>query len=231
MSSNDTVKDTARPRFYMQAIENKAQSAVEGRPIFDEREMVEVIVPGDKLTRYVGFVTDAERDRWPEIYAAFKRGEARAAMGTPLEHWPIVTTGRVAELKALNILSVEELANVPDSSLPRLGFNARELREQARTYIATAKGGADQAKMAADNARLSDTVAKLQEQMARLLNNVPQPTTSANDEVDEQRNIETLSDGELKAYIKRETGEPVRGNPSRDKLLARANELATDRAA
>lgn len=212
-------QDTARPRFYREAVQNHAASEKEGRPIFEDREMVEVIVPGDRLSTFVGYVEDRHRERWPDAYAAFKRGEQRAAHGTPLEHWPILTTARVAELKAMNILSVEELANVTDNVVVTLGMGARELREQARSFIDAARGGAASAAAAAENERLKEQMEALQKQVALLMAGAvaPEPQT---------KDLEDCSDAELKDFIKRETGEPVRGNPSRDTLLSRAAELA-----
>ena len=215
-------QDTARPRFYREAVQNHAASEKEGRPIFDDREMVEIIVPGDRLSTFVGYVDDRHRERWPDAYAAFKRGEQRAAAGTPLEHWPILTTARVAELKAMNILSVEELANVTDNVVVKLGMGARELREQARTFIDAARGGAASAAAAAENERLKEQMAMLQQQVAQLMAGAVQPPQS--------KALEDCSDAELKEFIKRETGEPVRGNPSRDTLLSRAAELAKEAA-
>lgn len=215
------IKDTARPRFYMEAVQNKFKSEQEGRPIFDEREMVEIRIPGDKLSVYVGYVTDAERERWSDIYAAFKRGEARAASGTPLEHWtnPSMTRARVAELKGANILSVEELANVPDNTLPRLGMGSRELREQARAYLDSAKGGAGNAAMAAEVARLKEMV----EQLTRAA--APAPAKAEPEAT--EKPIEDCTDEELKQFLREKTGAPQRGNISRETLVARALEIAT----
>jgi hypothetical protein len=161
---------TSRPQFYKTTKQNKAKSEKEGRPIFDEIEMVRVFIPGDRLFTPVFPVADEHRQRWPEEYAAFKRGETRAASGTPLEHWPILTTGRIAEFKALNILSVEELAGVSDSKLGSLGPNARSERDQARAFIDLAMNGAAASAQAAENAALKAQMAGLQEQMAGLLN-------------------------------------------------------------
>lgn len=222
MASN-AEQDTARPRFYMHAVENKAKSASEGRPVFDEREMVEIRIPGDRLAVHVNYVSDEHRQRWPDHYAAFKRGEARAASGTPLEHWPQMTTGRVASLKALGILSVEELSSLPDNMLGSLGMGARELREQARAYLAAAQDGAAASRAAAENAELRAQMLRMQQQMEALMASA-QPQTVV--DVSE-RAIEDLSDDELKAYIKRETGEGVRGTPSRQTLLDKAEALAT----
>lgn len=221
-------KDTARPRFFTDAVQNMAQSEKEGRPIFEDKEMVEIRVPGDKHLTWIGPVTEKmringqlidSRERWPEHYAAFKRGEQRAVTGTPLEHWPNpgLTAARVAEYKAINILSVEELANVSDSALPKMGMGARELREQARAYIEKAKGAA------ADNA-MARELADLRARLAAL-------EAPAQAEQQAEKALEDCTDAELKTYIKNVTGEPVKGNPSRATLLQRCTELATKQAA
>jgi hypothetical protein len=161
------------------------------------------------------------KERWPDHYAAFKKGEQRATSGTPLEAWPNsdLTKSRVAEIKAHDILSVEELANLQDNLLGKLGMGARELREAARTYIAKAKSGAGDAAMAA-------RVAQLEEMVKRLSGNAPPPP-----EEPKEKALEDCSDAELKEFIKRETGEPVRGNPSRDTLITRAKAIAEKEAA
>lgn len=214
--------DIARPTFYMDAVPNKAASEKEGRPIFDEREMIKIELPGDKQLTFIGEVEDKHKTRWPDQYAAFKRGEQRAASGTPLDMWPNpdLTRGRLAEIKALNILSVEELAGVPDNILPRLGMNARELREQAKTYIAKAKEGADSGAMAAEIARLREMVEKLSGAAPAA------PVEPAGTVL-----IDQMSTDQLKAVIKERTGQGVRGNPSRETLLARVAELGESQAA
>jgi hypothetical protein len=155
-------KDSAVPHFYMGARENAAKTREMGRPMFDDVEMVRVIIPGDRLANFVDEVSDEHRNRWPDHYAAFKRGELRASTGTPLEHWPPMTTARVAEMKALNIFSVEDLANLSDAAVLRLGMGGRELRAQAQAYISSAK----------DNAAMTALVAEV-ERLKQMLENRP----------------------------------------------------------
>ena len=233
MASNASAqRDNARPTFTIEAIQNAAKSLEAGRPIFDEKEMVRVRIPGDKQMTWDGFADDpvfinpttrekiSAAQRWPDHYAAFKKGEARAASGTPLDQWPnpTLTKGRVAELKAMDILSVEELAGVSDSILPKMGMGARELRDQARSYIDKATAGAGDAKLAAE-------VARLKEMVDRLTGNVATPSEP------KTKTLEDCTDAELKDYLKRETGESVRGNPSRETLMARARSIAEQQAA
>lgn len=219
MASNANEKDTARPRFYNDAIQNMVLSEKEGRPIYEDKEMLEIRIPGDKLFSFITVVRDLDKQRWPEIYAAFKRGEQRASVGTPLEHWPnpVMNKSRVAELKAQNIFSVEELSSIPDSVLPKMGMGARELRDQARAYIATAKEGAVTAKMAAEIARLEDMIKAM---------SVQSPKVQEPAEIQNEKPIEECTDDELKAFIKREAGKAPAGRVKRETLLRRAHELA-----
>lgn len=205
-------KDIAVPEFYMHPVENKAKSEAEGRPIFEEKEMVRIRVPGDRNMTWEGEVTDTHRNRFPKQYDAFQRGEKVALEGTPLEMWPQMTRTRVAELKACNVFTVEELADVTDGQLDKLGAGSREEREKARAFINVAKDSADVESMAAEIARLSEMVERLSGNAAPLS--------------PKEKDISECTDAELKAYIKRETGEGVRGNPSRDTLLSRAREVA-----
>lgn len=229
--ADSNVKDIARPHFYMDAVQNNSMSEKEGRPVFEEKEMVEIRIPGDKLMTWVGQVDEKHKQRWPEHYAAFKRGEARAATGTPLEQWtnPVMTRAKVAELKALDLLSVDELASVPDNLLSKMGPGARELRDQAKAYIDSAKSGATTAHLAAE-------VARLQEMVERLSGANEPERAASHTEADLQsmrkdKALEDCTDEELKAYIKRETGKAPAGRISRENLLKRAAEIATKAAA
>lgn len=128
-------------RFFVEPQENAAKSATEGRPIFDDVEMVSITMAADKRTEVIERVKDQHRQRWPELYRAFKEGREQDASGTPLEQWPPMTPARVAELKAVNIRTVEQLAAVSDAGLQQMGLGARQLRDQALAFLQQAKDG------------------------------------------------------------------------------------------
>ena len=221
--ASDAKVDTARPRFYMDAVQDMAKSEREGRPIYEDKEMLEIRIPGDRLFTFITQVREVDKQRFREQYAAFKRGEERATSGTPLEQWPNATLNksRVAELKAQNILSVEELSNIPDSVLPKIGPGARELRDQAKSYIDTAKEGAANSKLVAEITRLKEIIES----------RTGQPIAPAQaPEAPKEKSLEDCSDEELKAFIKRETGKAPAGRVSRATLLNRAAEIATGKA-
>lgn len=127
------------PRFFNKAVPDQAASDKEGRPMFRTEEFVEITFAGNPLNVPVLKVTDEHRKRWPEHYKQFKDGQERQVVGMPLEQWPQVTLDQVEGLKALKIFSVEDLANLDDQGLQRLGMGGRELRAKAEAYIKAAK--------------------------------------------------------------------------------------------
>jgi hypothetical protein len=224
---------TVRARFYADAIENPKRSKEAGRPMFDDVEMVEFLFLDDRNTRFVAPADERSRgngptyaERYPREYEAFKRGAARAATGTPLEHWPILTTSRVHELKALGILSVDELADASEGIIRNIGRDGRTLQEQARAFIGTAKDGAGTAAMAAELQKLRAQVEALS------MASAPAPMPAAMPEPEpESVDINDASDEQLKRFIKDRTGEAPRGKISRDTLMKRVSDLAEQEAA
>lgn len=222
---------TVRARFFADAVENPKRTKEAGRPMFDDVEMVEFLFLDDRNTRFVAPADERSRgngptyaERYPREYEAFKRGAARAATGTPLEHWPILTTSRVHELKAMGILSVDELADATEGVIRNIGRDGRTLQEQARAFIGTAKDGAGTAALAAEVEKLRAQVAALSSAPAPMPVSTPEPTSESVD-------INDASDEQLKRFIKDRTGEAPRGNISRDTLMKRAADLAEQEAA
>lgn len=220
------VKETARPRFFVQPVQNEAKTLQEGRPIFESKRFVELKHPGDKTWSFIEEINEEGKgrdkgedyaERFPREFAAFKKGEERASYGTPLDEWQAITRSRALELKAMNVFTVEELAEIQDGQLSKLGMNTRSEREQARTFLASSKAGADPAAMAAKIAQLTAIVERLQ-------SGQPQ-------EQPKEKTLEDCTDTELKDYIARETGERPKGNPSRETLLKRAAEVNQQAAA
>lgn len=148
-------RDNAVPRFFMDSRPNKARSEADGRPRFDDVEMVEVLIPGDRLNTPVFQVTDVHRKRWPGAYKNFTDGQEDAVDGTPIDQLPGITKGQAQELRYFHILAIEQLASMPDDLLlkaqPMMG---RALRERAQRWVSANEGNAADEKLAAENREL-----------------------------------------------------------------------------
>lgn len=164
--------------FYVRAVMNNFESAQQGRPIFNEKEYVRIIVPGDSKTTVDCPVTDEFRMRFAKQYELFKKGMEQAVTGTPLEVWPQLTVGLVAELKAMHISTVEQLAELDDGKAQRI-MGSHELRRRARAFLDAAQGEAANNKMLAELEKRDEEINQLKTQMAELLKAQASKQTSA----------------------------------------------------
>ena len=137
-------KSPAIPQFFTEAVKLEWKSRQEGRPIFEDREFVRILIPGDRRSMAVEPVGEIHKARWPREYEAFRAGREAPLEGTPLSEWPVslMSPARVQELAYFNLRTVEQLAAVNDAQLQSLGMGARELRERARTWLEVAAKGA-----------------------------------------------------------------------------------------
>lgn len=154
------------PRFFMEAVEDPAASAANGRPICREEERVEIIMPGNQLTQPVHRVSDEHRQRWPQHYEAFRNNIEIAPEGTPLEDWPRLGRSAVMELKGLGFRIVEDIANAPDTVLQRLPGGGFRMREAAKAYLDDAASIALSEKLTFENDQLRAELSNVQRQLA-----------------------------------------------------------------
>ena len=155
-------------QFYVRPVMNNFRSSEEGRPIYEEKEYIRIIVPGDSKTTVDCPVTDEFRMRFQKQYDKFKRGMEQAVEGTPLEMWPQMTVGLCAELKAMNVTTVEQLAALDDGKAQRI-MGSYDLRRKAQIFLDAAQGEAANNKMAAELQKRDDEINLLKQQMAQIL--------------------------------------------------------------
>lgn len=220
------------PFFYVTTIENATKSKEAGRPIFDEVEMVEVRIAGDRnynphFPAHEMHVRQNGEDityamRWPEEYARFKNDEKQVAGGTPLEELTFLTASRRSELKALKIYTAEALAGLDGPNLKVLAGEGYKLKEQAQAYLDKANSFSNVHVLASENADLKARLAALEARLGPVANPVAEPVSADP--------YEGLGDDDLKEKITNLTGSRPRGNPSRATLVGILNDLNRDAA-
>lgn len=134
------MTDNCIPVFYTRPVQNNFKTKLEGRPIFEDKEFVKILIPGTTNESPDRPVTSNDIERWPDQYNKFKSKQEQTTEGTPLEVWPMMTQSRVAELKSLNIFSVDQLAELPEGNISKVGPDAHELKKQAKAFLSAAKG-------------------------------------------------------------------------------------------
>lgn len=168
------------PLFFVEPVKNDAKSKEAGRPIFDEVEIVRLLVAGDPYNQ-VTHPADSEyiQNRFPEEYRRWKeKKQERHISGTPLRQWPLLSPANVAEFEALNIFNVEGLSNIPETSIGKI-MGMREWRAKAQAWLAAAKDSAVITQMASENDSMKDQIKDLAEKVTELTLQLQQAQTAA----------------------------------------------------
>lgn len=160
------------PRFYMRQKQNEKATRDEGRPIFFEKEYVEIFIAGDKRTVIDTPVNDEHKKRWPEEYRRFKESGKATIEGTTLKEWGAIPATRALELNAMNVMTVEQLSDLADTMIQNIGMDGRALVAKAKAFIEARKDAAAIEKYAAENTKLRDDIDFLKLQLEELQNEV-----------------------------------------------------------
>jgi hypothetical protein len=152
------------PRFYMDTVIDGAASRQAGKLVYQDVEMVYLVFAGSNGQTVRRKVLMEDQQNYPREYAAFKNGIASddQVQGTPITSAPFLSRGQAETLRARNIRSVEELANLQDGLIMELGMGGRQLVLDARSFLQAQSGTADTIAMMreleelrAENARLT----------------------------------------------------------------------------
>ncbi len=208
-------------KFYHDAKENKFKSFHEGRPVFDDVEMLEINFPADRAKslqvpahaewKRFGTTRVTYAERFKEHYARFKLNEGPVVEGTPLSEAPFLSMAQKASLKALQVYTIEQLSSLTGQALKNIGAGGLALQQQAEAYMAKASGTADVVKMQIEI-----------EDLKRQLAERPAPAVDGYDEMDTEA---------LKAHIEAKTGSRPRGNPNAATLRVMARDIDKEVAA
>lgn len=155
-------------KFFMNPVQNNFKSEKEGRPIYDEKLFISIIIPGtpNKTERPA---RDEDKARFPKQWANFQAGQNEKVDGMPLEEWPQMTRALVDELRYKGFRSVEQIANASDAQMQGVGMGGGlGLRDKAKAFLALAKDTAAGQKFAAENEALKSQIADLQTQISQL---------------------------------------------------------------
>ena len=161
-------------KFYYKNVQDKTASKREGRPIYREKEYIDIKLPGsrDGAARPA---SPADKHRFQAHYEAFKARIEMPVSGTPLKEWPMITGSLVEEMSFMNIKTVEQLAELNDALAGRF-MGAMGLKAKAQAWLDRAKNDltADslQHELAERDQKLADMQLQLDE-MRELLSSAP----------------------------------------------------------
>lgn len=127
-------------RFDTHPVKDEDASTAAGHPVYRDEEFIRIVVPGDRNTEVHRPVRAEDKVKFRAQYEDWKRGLEQRAPGIPLTEWPGLSPSQVETLRYAHITTVEQLSEVSDQNLSKLGMGYEMLRQRARDYIAAAKG-------------------------------------------------------------------------------------------
>lgn len=149
--------------------EYKTQEAG-GVPQFDRFDMIRVFRAGGQND--VARVSDQHKLEYPEQWRAYQANKEQPVNGTPIEQWPMITVGEVAQLRHWNIKTVEQLSELSGEGSNVLGTQ-KHLIKKAKEWLKN--GDAPQTKVTALEEALErekKRVADLEEKVELLMRRI-----------------------------------------------------------
>ena len=161
-------EDQVFATFYDDALPNKRQTKLTGTPVFDDCLMIKIQIPNqhDCVPRPV---QDKDKVRFPKSWEAYQTGKEAAVSGYPVEEWTRLTVSELKVLQACQVKTVEQLAELPDSGLHRLGIGAMEMKMRAQRFI---EEGASGPELKEKNDLLQNRIEELEATVEDLLKRV-----------------------------------------------------------
>lgn len=213
------------PQFYMGTEIDGNASRRQGRIIHKNVEMVLLLFAGSNNQSIRRKVLPEDQKAYAQQYRAFKTQNAQVPDGTALTEWPSIDRATAETLKLMNILTVEQLANLSDGQLMDLGMGGGKLRQKAIDWLQISQGTADAMQMA-------EKLRDMQSQIDALTrdNEALQTTVENQSRVAEIAANVSGGRNPLTSGLQAPLSEPA-SDPSLDRMLLEANGLDPSNAA
>jgi hypothetical protein len=161
-------------RFFYLPVEDEVATRESGIAKFRDVEMIEVLIPGNRDTNHRK-VKDEDKLRFRQQYERFKESNSNELQGTLLNQFPFISSSRRKELEYLNIFTGEQLINMPDGNIDKIGIGGRELIKKVKAFMEQAKDSAITIALAEKNERLERELELMKQQIQSLMKPKEEP--------------------------------------------------------
>lgn len=151
-----------RVRFFYKAELMPYRSKAEGREVYEDVLVCEMVSPGAKQIA-VEVVTEEHKMRFPREWVAFQTGNATPVVGLPLDKWGALSPAQVKTFEFLGISTVEQLAALDDVQVQKVMGGVSQ-RAKAIEWLAGKAAAAPFSKLEAENERLRADIEMLKKQ-------------------------------------------------------------------
>lgn len=135
---NGDEKGTFIQMFYGAVIQPFA-SAEQKKDVYKEEEFIKIFFAGNNQTEVERQMTDHDMQRFSQQRSLWKANATDVNLGTPLEKMKSLNLAVIADLKRLNIFTVEALADLSSQGCQTLGMGANMWKQDAIKWLEAIK--------------------------------------------------------------------------------------------
>lgn len=148
-------------KFYRQWVRNNFKSKEQGIEVGDHQDFIIIICPGQPKSEVRRKATDTDKSQYRQEWAAYQEGKEYQMSGTPIEMLPGLASGMADALKAIYIYTIEQMAELSDLSLQKVGMGGNDIRQRCQAYLS--KNNAQVASLQSQLDAALAAIAKLQQ--------------------------------------------------------------------
>lgn len=174
--TNDMLKPIqGQVRVLFRTVQKKMnlESEKQKRPVF--KEVIHITkIPADQFLRIDRPIRESDKEEFAAEWQQWERTHENRPIGIPLDMWPQLSDTQKAEFKAMQIVTVEQFAALPDA----FGLNIRgftELREKAKAFVAVGKDAEIIGKIRAEAADRETALQKQIDEMRAMIEAMTKP--------------------------------------------------------
>ena len=115
---------------------NNFKTKQQNERVYDYLPYLEIVSMGQKHSIVIREVEEEDKDKYPQHWEAYEKKEQLRQTGTPLADWSGCPSELIVEMEYRNIYTVEDLCNLSDANLSKVGLGVGKIRDAAKLYVA-----------------------------------------------------------------------------------------------
>lgn len=159
-------------KFYYKTVKDTTASDEQGRPVFKEREYVDIRIPGARGAGAARPATHRDKQRFPKHYQAFQQRVELPTEGTPLSEWTVITRSHAEELSFMGVKTVEQLAGMSDS-IASQWMGGQNFKAKAKAWLERANKEVSVSHLEGELAKRDAQIAALSAKLDELVGDAP----------------------------------------------------------
>lgn len=127
--------------FYTRSVFNAAKSQAKGARFYENEVWVKMHPPGERLNVIDRPVTDVDKIKYQRQWSLFLQNKTQVPDGTPIDLLFPNSPATADSLKAFNIHTIQQCANLSSHALQTIGMGAQDWMNMAKQYLDSASSG------------------------------------------------------------------------------------------